>query len=375
MSSLYFHIPYCKSKCHYCNFYSVVNTKNKQQLLAGINKELKLRKDYLKDNKLKTIYFGGGTPSILSNNEIRTIFNNISKNYDIDKNCEITFEANPDDINREKLLALKENGVNRLSIGIQSFNNDILKKLNRKHSGETAIESVKLAKKYGFENISIDLIYGIPGLNNHIWKDSLKIFKELQIPHLSSYFLTVEQNTALDILIRKGKYPKLIEKEGIEHFEYLLDFCEQNNIEQYEISNFAKKGRLSQHNTNYWKNREYLGIGPSAHSYNGNSRQWNISSISDYILEGKNNFKNCEKEILTENDKFNEFVMLGLRTSWGVNLLEIKERFGIEKMNFIKSKIINYKKQNYLISDNENLILSKSGKIYADGIASYFFDI
>ena len=372
MSAIYIHIPFCNSKCHYCNFYSVVSTKNKFQLLKAINKELNHRKNYL-NNSVKTIYFGGGTPSIMTNDEINSILQNIYKNYNVDSNCEITFEANPDDISKEKLIALKENGVNRLSIGIQSFDNNILKSLNRKHTAEQAINSVILAKELGFKNISIDLIYGIPGLSMDIWKNSLEIFKKLNIPHLSSYFLTVEPNTALDVLIKKGKYPQLMEQDGIEHFDYLLEFCDKNNIEQYEISNFAKDGMISKHNTNYWKNNEYLGIGPSAHSFDGKSRQWNISSIKDYILSAEQEFKNIEKELLSEEDKFNEFIMLGLRTSWGINLTEIENKFGKEKLNYLISKINNYKNKHHIILKENIILLSKSGKIYADGIASYLF--
>ncbi|OYT12420.1 MAG: coproporphyrinogen III oxidase, partial [Bacteroidetes bacterium 4572_112] len=337
--------------------------------------ELQIRKKYLNNSTLETIYFGGGTPSILTNSELARIFAAITSNYGISHNCEITFEANPDDINSDKLDQFISQGINRLSIGIQSFDDSILKSLNRVHSATEAIKSVDLAKSKGIDNISIDLIYGIPGLSMQKWKDSLNIYNKMDIPHLSSYFLTVEEKTALDVLIRKGKYPKLKEEEGLAHFDYLLEFCDNNNIEQYEISNFCKKASISKHNTNYWKNNEYLGIGPSAHSYNLISRQWNKSSINNYIADINNKSFSADLEILSEKDKFNEFVMLGLRTMWGIDISEIENRFGSEYQNYLLNYIKNNIKNGFIEFNDNILKLSLKGKKYADGIASDLFMI
>ena len=375
MSALYIHIPFCKQKCHYCNFYSTASSKNRDQLINSIILELQIRKKYLNNNTLETIYFGGGTPSILTNSELERIFTAITKNYVVSHKCEITFEANPDDINSDKLDQFISLGINRLSIGIQSFDDSILKSLNRVHSATEAIKSVDLAKSKGIDNISIDLIYGIPGLSMQKWKDSLDIFNKMDIPHLSSYFLTVEEKTALDVLIRKGKYPKLKEEEGLAHFDYLLEFCDNNNIEQYEISNFCKKGSISKHNTNYWKNNEYLGIGPSAHSYNLISRQWNKSSINNYIADINNKSFSADLEILTEKNKFNEFVMLGLRTMWGIDISEIENKFGSEYQNYLLNYIKNNLKNEFIEFNDNILKLTIKGKKYADGIASDLFMI
>ncbi len=375
MSALYIHIPFCKQKCHYCNFYSTASSKNRDQLINSIILELQIRKKYLNNNTLETIYFGGGTPSILTNSELERIFTAITKNYVVSHKCEITFEANPDDINSDKLDQFISQGINRLSIGIQSFDDSILKSLNRVHSATEAIKSVDLAKSKGIDNISIDLIYGIPGLSMQKWKDSLDIFNKMDIPHLSSYFLTVEEKTALDVLIRKGKYPKLKEEEGLAHFDYLLEFCDNNNIEQYEISNFCKKGSISKHNTNYWKNNEYLGIGPSAHSYNLISRQWNKSSINNYIADINNKSFSADLEILTEKNKFNEFVMLGLRTMWGIDISEIENKFGSEYQNYLLNYIKNNLKNEFIEFNDNILKLTIKGKKYADGIASDLFMI
>lgn len=373
MSSIYIHIPFCKKKCHYCNFYTSASSKYRDKIVNGIITEIGLRKNYLKDNHLTSIYFGGGTPSLLSALELQNIYRAIEDNFSIDTDSEITFEANPDDINPDKLAVFTELGINRLSIGIQSFNDDILKKLNRVHTSKEAYDAVKIANKFGIDNLNIDLIYGIPGLSMKIWKDTLLRFNELNLPHLSSYFLTVEDNTALQVLIRKGKYPKLVEEEGLAHYDYLQEFCANTNYVQYEISNFSKNGKISNHNTNYWKNREYLGIGPSAHSFDGFSRQWNIASMTKYIDDVENNTFDTNIEILTPKDKFNEFVMLGLRTIWGVNLLEVKNMFGEDFYSYLNNFIISQRKSDLLIFKNNILTLSEKGKKYADGIASDIF--
>ena len=373
MSSLYIHIPFCKQKCHYCNFYSTASSKNRDELVISIIEEINHRSNYLSSSKLETIYFGGGTPSLLSHKELSAIFDAIKSNFTISTECEITFEANPDDLNNNKLDEFIDLGINRLSIGIQSFDNEILKKLNRVHNADDAIKSVELAKSKGITNISIDLIYGIPGLSSDLWKQSLNIFKELDIPHLSSYFLTVEEKTALDILIRKGKYPKLVEEEGLAHFDYLLGFISENNYKQYEISNFCKNGLISKHNSNYWNNMSYLGIGPSAHSFNLNSRQWNKSSITKYISDIENLNFDSDIEFLSEKDKFNEYVMLGLRTMKGINISKIKSDFGEKYYSYIMDYINSNSEKELFSFENNIMKLSFKGKKFADGIASDLF--
>ena len=371
MSALYIHIPFCKSKCHYCNFFSTVSLKYKSELVDSILIELEQKKNYLSNNNLDTIYFGGGTPSILSNLELSSIFKKIHEIYTVNSDCEITFEANPDDISKEKLILYKELGINRLSIGIQSFNDKILAQLNRNHSAQEAINAVILAKEYGFNNMNIDLIYGIPGLTESIWKEELEKFMEFDIPHLSAYALTVEPKTALNYLINKNKYPNLNEDESITHFNYLISYLNDHKYNQYEISNFSIEGFESKHNSNYWKNNEYLGIGPSANSYNIVSRQWNSSSIKNYINEINDKTNYFGIEFLTLDEQFNEYVMLGLRTNWGIDLEIINSRFGQNYLEYL----IEYFSKNLIKFDKKGniVVLSKNYRMLADGIASDIF--
>jgi len=371
MSALYIHIPFCKHKCHYCNFFSTVSLKNKPEIVDAIITEIEQKKNYLDSNILQSIYFGGGTPSILSENDIQSIFTKIHEIFVVSRNCEITFEANPDDISHEKLKLFKKLGINRLSIGIQSFNNDILKQLNRSHSSEDAINSVLLSKEYGFDNLNIDLIYGIPGLSDDIWKRELDKFLSFDIPHLSAYALTVEPKTALNVLISKNKYPSIDEDTVISHFNYLIEFLNLNNYNQYEISNFSKLGMESKHNSNYWKNKSYLGIGPSANSFNIKSRQWNHSSIKLYLDNINKGIDYEAKELLSINDRFNEYLMLGLRTSWGINVEIIKNTFGLDYKNHLMKYID--KNSNYFLIDKNIIVLTSSYRMLADRIAIELF--
>jgi oxygen-independent coproporphyrinogen-3 oxidase len=374
MAGIYIHIPFCKQKCHYCNFFSVASDKYRESFVGALLKEIVLRKDYLGGEKINTIYFGGGTPSMLKINEINLITNKLNQVFEINPEAEITLEANPDDVNEDKLKALKnETIVNRLSIGVQSFFTDNLIYLNRVHNGNQARNSIELALKTGFQNMTIDLIYGIPGLTEEKWKRNLEIFFSYQIPHLSSYSLTVEQKTALYVLIEKGKMRATSDEESIRHFEILLEETAKNEFVHYEISNFARRGFYSKHNSIYWLGGHYVGFGPSAHSFNGHSRQWNISMMKPYIEMDTVDKIVYEREILNESQRFNEYVMTSLRTSWGCDLQHIENIFGGKYVaHFLKAIQIIIEK-NLVRKEGKTYILTNKGKLFADGIASDLF--
>jgi len=374
VAGIYIHIPFCKQKCHYCNFYSSVSISYQADFVAALISEIKFRKLYLKNSIVDTIYFGGGTPSLLSINEITTIINTITSVYNVSANAEITLEANPDDLSKGKIFELKKNTqINRLSIGIQSFFDDDLLYLNRVHSGKQASAAIENSLKAGFNNITIDLIYGIPTLTDKKWKDNLNRFFSYNLPHLSSYSLTVEPRTALDVLIKKNKVKDIKETESISHFEILLNETEKYNLINYEISNFAVEGYFSKHNSNYWLGKHYLGLGPSAHSYNGKSRQWNISNTKKYCEF--DNLKNIveETELLSKEQKYNEYVLTSLRTSWGCNIEQIKDKFGAKYSTYFKANINKAINNNNVIYKNNIYTLTNKGKLFADGIASSLF--
>ena len=373
MAGIYIHIPFCKKKCHYCNFYSLANQKNKQEFHKSLLLEISLRKKYLQAEKIDSIYFGGGTPSLLSISEIEEILNTINKHYAISHDTEIDLEANPDDLTASILSDYRGLGINRLSIGTQSFDNNILHKLNRIHTGQQAIEAVKTAQSQGFDNISIDLIYGIPGLSNDLWKKSIDIALSMDVAHISAYHLTVEPNTALDVLIRKKKYPNPIEEEGVVHSQILMHSLQNNSYEHYEISNYARDKKYSLHNTNYWKQKPYLGLGPSAHSFNLKSRQWNIASTSKYIQALEQGKLDFEKELIGDNEKYNEFVMLGLRTQWGISEKELKSQFGPNKLAYFTKQIQAKVQEGRVFFEDGIYRLSDKGMSFADGIASDLF--
>jgi oxygen-independent coproporphyrinogen-3 oxidase len=328
LSGLYIHIPFCKQKCNYCDFHFSVSVKNKDALLDALKNELIIRKNEL-NTPIETLYFGGGTPSFLSYDELASLFEIVFSNYQINYDAEITLEANPDDLNLTFLKDLKKLKINRLSIGVQSFYDADLQFMNRAHSAKQAISSIKNAQDIGITNLTIDLIYGIPGLTKEKWESNLNTFLSLQIPHLSSYALTVEAKTVLAHAIKNKKIKPLDEHLAKQHFDLLKKVMSENDYMHYELSNFAKKGFLSKHNTSYWKGKQYLGIGPSAHSYNLKSRSWNIANNSKYIKALENNTLPRETENLTESMRYNEYIMTGLRTIWGVNLKLVKENYYI----------------------------------------------
>ena len=371
MAGIYIHIPFCRKKCYYCDFYTSPNIDLSNQFVNSLLVEIDQKVSYLKsDNNIETIYFGGGTPSVLDAKLLNKIIDKLNSSFNIIENSELTIELNPDDITKEYLLQLKKIGFNRLSIGIQSFSNKMLQLMNRRHNSEEAISSVKIAKKLGFNNISIDVIYGLPNTDVEFLKKELLKIIELDIQHISAYHLTYEQNTVFYNYLKKGKLRELPDTISQEQFVYLKKFFENNGFEQYEISNFAKNKFYSKHNSNYWFGVEYIGLGPSAHSYNKDTRQWNISNIKKYILgveEGENYF---EKEILTLNDKYNEYLITSLRTKWGISLDFIENEFGIKYLNYLNKNVDKYVKLRYICNQKNLLYLHKDFWFLSDNIIS-----
>lgn len=373
MAGLYIHIPFCKKACHYCDFHFSTSTKDTEILIDALCKEIELRKDYLENKKLSTIYFGGGTPSIINSFELNKIIRTVRRHFEITPDAEITLEANPDDLTVGKIKELTDSGINRLSIGVQSFFEDDLKAMNRSHTAQQAIEAVEIAKSGGIKNISIDLIYGLPNLTVEKWAYNLQQAFKLDVPHISAYCLTIEKKTVFDNFLRKGKITLPTEPETIEQFELLMQEAERYNFIHYEISNFCKEGQQSRHNSSYWADEYYLGIGPSAHSYNSISRQFNVANNAKYIKGINIHAPDIKVEILTEANKFNEYVMTRLRTVWGINPGSINNSFGEKSMNIFLSGAEPYVSSGHLQWKQDSLILTQKGKLLADKIASDLF--
>jgi len=342
-------------------------------MLKSIKKEIILRKSYLNGTEISSIYFGGGTPSILNKKEIKSLITTLYNHYNINTDAEITLECNPDDLHKKKLFELKETGINRLSIGIQSFDDADLIFMNRSHNAREAIDCIQFAKDSGFDNISIDLIYGLPNQSNEKWEKNLAQMLALDIQHFSAYTLTVEPKTKLKYLIDKKLITPLDDKATVEHFNTLVDIATENNFVHYEISNFGKEGFFSIHNTSYWKNKYYLGVGPSAHSFNGNSRQWNVSSNKKYIENVNSDISYFEKEQLSNTQKYNEYIFTALRTIWGVNLEYITNQFGKEPLSYFNKQVIKWGSQGKIKIEGDTYTLTKQGKLYADSIALDLF--
>jgi oxygen-independent coproporphyrinogen-3 oxidase len=375
MAGLYLHIPFCKRKCHYCNFYSLASVKFKPQLVEALLQEIDLQKDYLQGEPLDSIYFGGGTPSLLNEKELNSIFDEIHSTFSIEEKAEITFEANPDDLTKDYLQMLSKTAVNRLSVGVQSFNDKELVYLNRLHTAEEAKSALKRAQDAGFASISLDLIYGIPIATTAHWEENLGLFKALEIEHLSAYNLTREENTAYDIFIKRGKYAPPDDVQGEEHFNLLLAFAKANNLEQYEISNFAFDQKYAVHNTNYWKRKKYLGIGPSAHSFNLHSRSWNSAQLKPYIEAISNGELPAETESLSKSDQWNEIIMTGFRTKWGVEIDYLNRNFEADWIDTLQQQTPKYISNGQLLQSETHYKLSEKGLFFADGIAADFFQI
>lgn len=373
MAGIYIHIPFCKKACHYCDFHFSTSLKNKEALVDALCSEIGMRHDYLENKKLSTIYFGGGTPSLLTHSELDKIISTIKERFEIIPGAEITLEANPDDLTPEKIKELKASGINRLSIGIQSFFDDDLQRMNRSHSAQQAVDAVKNAISCGINNISLDLIYGLPNLTKEKWMYNLQQAFQLNVTHLSAYCLTIEEGTAFNHFLHKGKITLPTEPETIEQFELLMIEAARHDFIHYEISNFCKEGNQSRHNSSYWTNEHYLGIGPSAHSYNGISRQFNVANNIKYIKGISSGILDMEIEMLTPANKFNEYVMTRLRTIWGINPAFISEQFGKETLTTFLSGAEPYLVSGSLQWQQDNLILTQKGKLLADKIASDLF--
>ncbi|MGE8553922.1 MAG: radical SAM family heme chaperone HemW [Chryseobacterium jejuense] len=371
---IYIHIPFCKQKCSYCNFHFSTSLNFKDEMLRAMKTEIQLRKDELQNRSLKSLYFGGGTPSILSVDEINSLIDEVLHHFSFEKDIEITLEANPDDLDKNFLKQLAGTPVNRLSIGTQSFFEEDLKLMNRAHTASEAEGSIKHAQDFGFENLSIDLIYGSPTSNLEIWKENLHKTIALEVPHISSYALTVEPKTALDNWISKGKVKSPKEEEQNREFYYLSDFLKDHGFEHYEVSNFAKPGFYSRHNSSYWKYQEYLGIGPSAHSYNGfDVRSWNVANNQQYIKKLNTKLLAKEEEILSKEDQFNEMIMIGLRTIWGVDLTSLKDKFDDRFLEYFQNDIKQKIEEGILVIENNHLKIPEKHWFMADGIASDLF--
>lgn len=371
---LYFHIPFCKQKCSYCNFHFSTSLKYKEEMLSAMKKELFLRKDELINNNLKSVYFGGGTPSVLSVIEIQSLIDEVLKYYSFNNDVEITLEANPDDLDKTFLKQLSKTEINRLSIGIQSFYDEDLKLMNRSHNSLQAENSIKRSQDFGFENLSIDLIYGSPTSDFEVWKSNLIKTIELQVPHISSYALTVESKTTLQHWINENKIKAPKESLQNDEFHYMCDLLKKCGFLHYEISNFAKQDFESKHNSAYWKYQEYLGIGPSAHSYDERGkRSWNISNNALYIKSLEQKILPNEIEILSEKDRYNEMLMIGLRTTWGVDMNQLKNNFSEKIINHFQKVSKPKFEEGVLVIEDEQLKIPELHWFLADGIASDLF--
>ncbi|AYL98787.1 radical SAM family heme chaperone HemW [Mucilaginibacter celer] len=372
MAGIYIHIPFCRQACHYCDFHFSTSLKYKDEMLQALLREIKLQKSYLNGETIETIYFGGGTPSVLEGDEISRIINTITELHTVSSGAEITLEANPDDLKADKLKALRGTPVNRFSIGIQSFFDEDLFWMNRVHRNHEAEASVKRAQDAGFENITVDLIYGYPMLSDTKWKQNLDKVFELDVPHISTYSMTVEPQTALASFISKKKQPPMNDQQSAEQFMVLMDAMQAHGFEHYEISNFCKPGHYSRHNSNYWKGVKYLGIGPSAHSYNGNTRTWNIANNAKYIQGLEKKTIPAETEELTEENRLNEYVMTSLRTIWGLDLDKLNQIAKGAADQLSKEAAEFFERE--WITQKENIIyLTSTGKLYADHIAAELF--
>ena len=377
MAGIYIHIPFCKQACNYCNFHFSTSLQLKDELIAAMIKEIHLvteKANHSSEKELcETIYFGGGTPSILSIKELNNILASLFSKFEIAKDAEITLEANPDDITAEKLQLWKKVGINRLSVGVQSFLDQELVWMNRAHSSADSLRCIDEIKNAGFSDYSIDLIYGSPLLNNQDWLNTIETVINKNIPHISCYALTVEPKTALHKMIAQNKKESVDAEKQAEQFVLLMNQMEQAGYEHYEISNFSKPGRRSKHNSSYWQGKKYYGFGPAAHSYDGIKRKWNVSNNALYIQSLKKNSIPSEEETLTSTQSINEYIMTSLRTIEGLDLEKINSLFGTNHVNQLLNASKIYIQSEKIIQQNNRLILTKQGKLFADGIAADLF--
>jgi oxygen-independent coproporphyrinogen-3 oxidase len=372
MSGIYIHIPFCKQACHYCDFHFSTSMKKKEEMVLALVKELEFRKDEFQNEVVETIYFGGGTPSVLSINDLQFLIDAVYQNYQVVEKPEITLEANPDDLDEETIIQYANSPINRLSIGVQSFFDDDLQLMNRAHNSEEAKKCLAVATQH-FDNISIDLIYGMPNMSTEKWLKNIETALSFTIPHISSYALTVEPKTALHKMIKSGTISTLDDDLAQQHFHILIDKLQENGFVHYELSNFGKPNYFSKNNSAYWLGKKYIGIGPSAHSFNGKSRSWNVSNNSLYLKAIAENKLPSETEILSKTDQYNEYIMTGLRTIWGVSLDKIETEFGSSYLEYLYQQAEKYISDNLLTVENNILKTTKKGKFLSDGIASDLF--
>ena len=372
MAGLYIHIPFCKKACHYCNFHFSTSDNNRQAVLKSICLELEMRAQELQSIPVASIYFGGGTPSMLNDDELGEIFQVIEANYQVLPSTEITLEANPDDLSLKKITQFAVTPINRLSIGVQSFFEADLKLMNRAHTAKEALESLKIAQTY-FDNITIDLLYGMPQMSNVRWKKNLNIAFDLKLNHLSCYALTVEPKTALAHFIKTAQYPPLNDAVAAQHFQTLVTATANAGFTHYEVCSFGKPGYFSKHNSSYWLGKPYLGVGPSAHSFDGKKRSWNVSNNKQYINIIAKNELPLTSELLTLENRFNEYIMTGLRTMWGVSLKRIEEEFGLGVQTSLLNNAHGYLASETLKIEDAHLKMTPKGQFLSDGIASDLF--
>jgi oxygen-independent coproporphyrinogen III oxidase len=373
MAGLYIHIPFCRKACHYCDFHFSTQQEHRYELVSAIGEELKLQKEYLGELELKTIYWGGGTPSLLEAGELQIILDAIHRHYKIAPDPEITLEANPDDLSPDKLKTLRRLGINRLSIGVQSFDDEVLKFVNRAHTSGEAIQCLEDARTAGFDNISIDLMFALPGQSEKTWKENIDQALRLSPEHLSAYSLTIEEKTAFGRWRHAGKLLPVPEEIAADQFELLMDSLGDAGYDQYEISNFGKPGKYSRHNSNYWKQEMYLGVGPSAHSFDLTSRQFNVRNNAHYskaIQKGRIPF---EREVLGLENKINEYIFTTLRTSWGCDLEKLKKDFQFDLRLRNQVYLTDLEQRKLVVIENSVLKLTRAGKLLADGISAHLF--
>jgi len=372
MAGIYLHIPFCRKRCHYCDFFKSTDLSQKPRLLEGLRKELESRASELATEEINTIYLGGGTPSVLLIDELKEILQTIRQNYLVSPEAEITMEANPDDLSQAILSAIREIGFNRLSMGVQSFSESDLKLMNRRHGVMQAIQSVKWAKKAGFSNISIDLIYGLPNQTLEEWERNIRIAVELDVQHISAYNLTYHEGTVFYDRLKKGILKELPDELSLQQFEMLISILKEAGFEHYEISNFCKPGMYSQHNSSYWKSKKYLGIGPSAHSFDIQTRRWNVSSVSGYLDGIENNKPYSESEILTEQDRYNDYIITGLRTIWGISGELIRTEFSDHYLAHFQKIREKYLTSGQVTETSGKTCLSPEGLFISDQILADF---
>lgn len=372
MAGIYIHVPFCRKLCNYCDFYHIISHENNAGFVKALLKEASLRKDYIENETVSTIYLGGGTPSVLALNDLESILSVIRNEYVVEPDTEVTMELNPDDVNPGYMNGIRDLGINRISLGIQSWRDSDLKFLNRRHDSAKARYALEEVFRAGFGNVTIDLIYGIPGMSNDDWESNLDYSLRFDIKHLSAYHLTIEKGTVFGKMLEKGQITEIDEDESTAQFNTLIRKTAESGFIHYEISNFAKPGYFSKHNSNYWKQVSYLGLGPSAHSFNGYSRQWNKSDLRGYIKAIESGSILSEGEELDSRTRFNEYIMTSLRTMWGIDLEYVERTFEKEGFDYVINTSDKFRKYGLMRQENSSLVLTDHGKMISDNIIAEF---